>query len=260
MFDSTVVGLATLVLLPVMFLAWSAKKRKLGTIRCKRCNYVGAAKGAWQIGRGIVPVCKNCQGSDWVVVPVIFVISVFLCASAANAEDHSAEVSRGLIAARRLEEQQLRLAMRSGGSTAKAANQALAKLRKEPTRVPILGSWVRPGVAGRLPFEYEVAAVGERSLVLRQPRERVPRPRPEITIRLEPQKRESHRMLVGGSFGSSASFEAVAITTDDANLFNIGDRVKIPLALIVRRKMIGIDHGAFDGFEARAITIIEVRE
>lgn len=50
----------------LMLLLWGNQKRRLGKIRCRRCGHVGEAKGLWRPFRGLVPVCANCNGEDWV--------------------------------------------------------------------------------------------------------------------------------------------------------------------------------------------------
>lgn len=64
-------GLIVVVLLIVGVVAlimWSKQKEEIGTIQCKRCHHVGAAKGLFVPFRGIKPVCQQCQSEDWVKV------------------------------------------------------------------------------------------------------------------------------------------------------------------------------------------------
>ena len=60
--------LSTLLLLMWMRHMWSQQKRQIGTIRCKRCNYVGLAKAQWTRDRGIRPVCAKCGGEEWITI------------------------------------------------------------------------------------------------------------------------------------------------------------------------------------------------
>lgn len=57
-----------IVVIPVMLIMWSKQKGEIGTIRCKRCNHVGPAKGLWVPFRGMKPVCQKCQSEEWVTV------------------------------------------------------------------------------------------------------------------------------------------------------------------------------------------------
>ncbi len=50
-----------------MLIGWSNMKKKVRTIRCRRCNYIGPPKIIFQLGRGNLPVCPKCQGDDWVL-------------------------------------------------------------------------------------------------------------------------------------------------------------------------------------------------
>lgn len=65
-----VIGLmiVAIVCIPVVLIIWSSKKKGIGTIRCKRCNHVGPAKGMWVPFGGIKPVCQKCGSDDWVTV------------------------------------------------------------------------------------------------------------------------------------------------------------------------------------------------
>jgi hypothetical protein len=59
------------VLVPVilvMLLVWASQKKRLGTIRCRRCGHVGEAKGQFRPFRGMVPVCASCDSEDWLKV------------------------------------------------------------------------------------------------------------------------------------------------------------------------------------------------
>jgi hypothetical protein len=61
-------GLIAIIVIPVMLIIWSRQKKRLGTIKCKRCHHVGAAKGLFVPFRGMKPVCAKCQSDDWVAV------------------------------------------------------------------------------------------------------------------------------------------------------------------------------------------------
>lgn len=63
-----IAGAVVLIVVPVLFILWSGQKKSLGTIRCNRCGYEGPAKGLFVPFRGIKPVCKKCQGDDWVTL------------------------------------------------------------------------------------------------------------------------------------------------------------------------------------------------
>lgn len=52
----------------VVVINWHKLKRRVGTIRCRRCDYSGPPKGMFKFGQGLVPVCPKCQGDDWVSV------------------------------------------------------------------------------------------------------------------------------------------------------------------------------------------------
>ncbi|MGO8745958.1 MAG: hypothetical protein ACLQNE_08200 [Thermoguttaceae bacterium] len=39
-------------------------KKKVGAIRCQRCNYVGAPK--IRLLQPLKPVCPKCEGDNWV--------------------------------------------------------------------------------------------------------------------------------------------------------------------------------------------------
>src|SRR5690349_13493059 len=60
--------LVLIAVIPVAIIVWSNQKKRIGRIRCKRCDYVGPAKGLWVPFRGIKPVCQKCHSEDWVTV------------------------------------------------------------------------------------------------------------------------------------------------------------------------------------------------
>ena len=62
------IGLLVIILVPVMLIAWSGKRKQLGTIKCNRCHYIGPASGTWRPFKGIVPTCGKCGGEDWQVI------------------------------------------------------------------------------------------------------------------------------------------------------------------------------------------------
>ena len=47
---------------------WLRRRKQLGAIHCKRCNYVGPAKGSGAPVIGFTPVCPQCHSQDWVKV------------------------------------------------------------------------------------------------------------------------------------------------------------------------------------------------
>jgi ribosomal protein L40E len=66
MFTAIVLGMGGALVLALC--VWGINKSKLGAIRCNRCGYSGAPKGAFAMGRGFVPVCRRCHSDNWVVV------------------------------------------------------------------------------------------------------------------------------------------------------------------------------------------------
>jgi hypothetical protein len=57
---------AAVVTIPIAMVVWSGKRQQIGTIRCRRCNQTGPAKGQWTPFHGIKPVCQKCDSEDWV--------------------------------------------------------------------------------------------------------------------------------------------------------------------------------------------------
>src|SRR5437868_5507599 len=60
-------AVAGVICLPVVLIMRNKKKGQIGTIRCKRCNYVGTVKvmRSWP---GFKSVCHKCQSEDWVTI------------------------------------------------------------------------------------------------------------------------------------------------------------------------------------------------
>jgi hypothetical protein len=44
------IAVVIVLCIPVMLIIWSKQKKKLGTIRCNRCNHAGVAKGQYILG------------------------------------------------------------------------------------------------------------------------------------------------------------------------------------------------------------------
>jgi hypothetical protein len=62
--------LFTLVLIVVLLVrnTWGKKQAEIGTIRCRRCHYIGLAKPKLVGNQGIFPVCGRCGSEDWETV------------------------------------------------------------------------------------------------------------------------------------------------------------------------------------------------
>ena len=61
-------GVVAIVCTPIVMISWGMQKRRIGTIRCRRCHHVGSPKGLWMPYRGMKAVCQRCHGEDWEVV------------------------------------------------------------------------------------------------------------------------------------------------------------------------------------------------
>ena len=63
-----IVFLAAISVMAIMLIVWGTKKESLGIIRCNRCHYVDAPRGAWKPFKGMTPVCKKCGSENWVTI------------------------------------------------------------------------------------------------------------------------------------------------------------------------------------------------
>jgi hypothetical protein len=53
------------IAVPVVLIRWNRLKRRIGTIHCRRCSYIGPPTGKFRFGKGLQPVCPKCQVEDW---------------------------------------------------------------------------------------------------------------------------------------------------------------------------------------------------
>ena len=56
------------IVIIVSYLAAKSKGNKIGIIQCRRCHFIGAAKGTFVPFRGEKFVCSNCGSEDWAAV------------------------------------------------------------------------------------------------------------------------------------------------------------------------------------------------
>ena len=62
---STIIVAVIIAVVPIIIYYQLCRKEVFVTIRCKRCNYIGRARGISVLFRGIRTICPKCESEDW---------------------------------------------------------------------------------------------------------------------------------------------------------------------------------------------------